>query len=169
METLKSNLQKRLEGAKRIALLAVGSSLRGDDAAGLLLAEKLRKTSLRKKNFKVFVGETAPENMTGEVRRFKPTHVIIADCADLGAKPGTAALVDTKKTGISGVTFSTHQLPMNILSSYLAQELSCEVILLGIQPRSLKFGGKPSKEIKASVNRISSLLMKLLSQTQKFH
>ena len=160
MENLKSSLQKRLEGAKRIALLAVGSSLRGDDAAGLLLAERLRTASSRKKNFKIFVGETAPENLTGEVKKFKPTHVIIVDAADLGARPGSAELVDFRKTG--GVTFSTHQLPMNILSSYLAGELSCEVILLGIQPRSLKFGSAVSKEIKASVSRVSSIIRKLL-------
>ena len=98
--------------------------------------------------------------MTGEVKKFKPTHVLIVDAADLGAKPGSAELIDFHKTG--GVTFSTHQLPMNILSSYLSQELSCEVILLGIQPKSLEFGSKPSKEIKAAVNRISSIIRKLL-------
>ena len=160
METLKTSLQKRLKGAKRIAFLAVGSSLRGDDAAGLLLAEKLRPSSSRKKNFKIFIGETAPENLTGEIKKFKPTHVLIVDAADLGAKPGSAELVDSHKTG--GVTFSTHQLPMNILSSYLSRELSCEVILLGIQPKSLKFGQKPGKEIKAAVNRIASIIRTLL-------
>ena len=37
------NIKKKLENAKKVAVIGIGSELRSDDAAGLLVAEKLQK------------------------------------------------------------------------------------------------------------------------------
>ena len=41
--TIKKALRNRLAGAKKIAVLGIGSELRSDDVAGMLAAEKLYK------------------------------------------------------------------------------------------------------------------------------
>lgn len=102
MTNLKATLKKRLNKAKRIALLGVGSKLRCDDAAGILVAEQLEKERRKVKfqqSLKVFIGATAPENLTGEIKRFKPTHLIIIDSADLGKPAGAVQLISADEVG----------------------------------------------------------------------
>ena len=70
MSGLKTSLKNRLEGAAKIAVLGIGSLLRADDAAGMLVAEEVEKRCGKTKGkpeVKVFFGETAPENLTGEI------------------------------------------------------------------------------------------------------
>ena len=115
---IKKELKKRLKGAKRIAVLGVGSELRADDAAGMLVAKNLAN-----KNVEVFLAGAAPENFTGAIKKIKPTHVIIIDCADMKKKPGSVLLIDPAR--VSGVSFSTHTLPLNILAGYLIKDINC--------------------------------------------
>ncbi len=163
MPTLKTLLLEKIKKAKRIAVLGVGSDLRADDAAGMLSA-KLIKKRLEKKSraldLKVFFGETAPENVTGEIKKFKPTHVMIIDSADMGKKAGEVTLLEPKK--ISNVSFSTHQLPLKILADYLEISLKCRVIIIAIQFKTIKFGASLSKEVKSAAKLISTTLSEVL-------
>ena len=155
MPPLKQKLRKELENAKRVAVLGIGSELRGDDTVGLLVLKHLRsrlkvsspgkKQQQKMPAFKLFNGGTAPENLTGEIRRFKPSHLIMIDAVDMGKKPGTIALVDLKKT--ENTAFLTHKLPVKLMLDYMAAEMSFTTIFIGIQPRSLEFEGKISKPV----------------------
>lgn len=155
MITLKQDLKEKLKAAGKIALLGVGSQLRSDDAAGILVAEALKEIQGRikgKPEFKVFIGGTAPENVTGEIKKFKPTHLIIIDSAEAGKDPGTIMLIDPGQIG--GVSFSTHTLPPKIMIDYLKDSLDCEVILLGIQPKTIKFGEVVTPAIAGAVKEV---------------
>jgi len=153
-QTLEIILKNKLKTAKKVVLLGVGSDLRGDDAAGMLVAGRL------KSSLKVVFGSTAPENMTGEVRRLQPTHLIIVDAAQMGKKAGAIEVIEPNR--VEDVIFTTHQLPLNILARYLKYEVGCEVILVGIQPKTLKFGKPVSREVKASVSKLVRLFKKIL-------
>ncbi|MDD2752350.1 MAG: hydrogenase maturation protease, partial [Candidatus Omnitrophica bacterium] len=102
---LEKHLKTRLSKAKRIAVLGVGSELKGDDAAGMLVARQIKEN----KNLKVFLGSTAPENITGEIKKFAPHHLLIIDTAMMQEKSGTIKIFPGKAIG--GVSFSTHRLP----------------------------------------------------------
>ena len=97
--------------------------------------------------FSVFFGETTPENLTGEIRAFGPSHVVILDAADLGRRPGTVELVPVDAPSLS-VSASTHGLPLEVLANYLRQSIGCDVLVLGIQPASRQFGRPPSKSVR---------------------
>jgi hydrogenase 3 maturation protease len=164
VETLKALLATRLKNAKKTAILAVGSSLRGDDAAGLLVARYLNQSLPKtkgKRSFKVFIGETAPENFTGEIRRFEPSHILIVDCAEFADKPGAVKLMTPQET--HGVTFSTHSLPPRVMAQYLSDSFPCEIMIIGIQPKSLKFNESPSKEVRASCRKVAQSIRDALS------
>jgi hydrogenase 3 maturation protease len=166
VKNLKATLQNKLKDAKKIALLGIGSELRGDDAAGIIVAKLLDKPfrGINKKiKFKVFIGETAPENLTGEIKRFAPTHMIIVDSADLKKKTGQIALLDPENT--TGVSFCTHQLPFKIMADYLYQAIKCEIMIIGIQPGRLDFGSVASKEIKKSAKSIADIIKEVLMST----
>ncbi len=194
-------MQKRLEGAERVALLAVGSDLRGDDAAGLLVADYLEK-DLRLKaegrrfsdasvatyqhttkgsplpssavrlqssasalpsspilhppSFLLLRGHTAPENCTGAIKRFAPTHLVVVDAADLGQAPGTVVVLEPGQ--IAGVSFSTHQLPLSVLLDYLKTSIDFEAVVIAIQPAQLHFGQPVTPSVRRAARRLATAL-----------
>lgn len=157
MTTLKTLLASRLDGAKRVAVLAVGSEFRADDAAGILAGESILRRN-KSKRLKVFMGQTAPENLTGEIRRFKPSHIIIIDTADMKELPGTVLLLKPEELS-KDITFSTHKMPAEILIEYFIKTMACTVTFIGIQPLTIKFGTKPSKDVRESAKEVASAIL----------
>lgn len=160
MANLKTILKQKLKDAKRIVVLGIGSELRADDAAGLIVAEELKK--IKNLKLKVFLGSTAPENFTGEIIKFKPTHILIVDSVDTDQKPGFILLINPEEVG--GVSFSTHMLPVKMMVDYLLASLECEIIIIGIQPKVLLFGEAISKEVEKSTKQISGLIKQILQE-----
>ena len=161
MKDLEIALKDRLKSAERIVVLGIGSELRGDDIAGILVTEELGKCPKDAKKLKIINGGTAPENFTGEIKNFNPTHLVVIDSANMAkSKPGTIRLIDPEKIG--NFSFCTHRLPVNIMTDYLIKFIDCEIIILGIQPKTIDFGAKCSPEIKKSVKRVSSAITKVL-------
>jgi len=152
MPQRKTILRNSLKGARKIAVLGVGSVLRADDAAGLLIAQELKKyiKGKKKKNLlKIFLGETAPENLTGQIKKFKPTHLIIIDAVDFHLKVGALRMVNICVE--AGASFSTHRVPVGVLRDYLHKSIQCETMLIGIQPGSTEFCGRLSPGLQESV------------------
>lgn len=162
MRNLKKSLSNSLKGAGKVAILGIGSELRADDIAGILVAQDLEK--LQDQKFKVFLGYTAPENLSGEIRKFGPTHLIMIDTADIGKKPGEAGLFTPENVG--GISFSTHKLPVKIMAQFLQKDLDCQVMIIGIQPESLDFGKSISKEAMATVRMLSEMIRDILSHNR---
>jgi hydrogenase 3 maturation protease len=159
VQNLKADLKLKLKGAKKIAILGVGSELRGDDVAGVLVAKHLEAACSKSSclnNCKVFIGETAPENLTGEIKRFKPGHIIIIDSAEMGKAAGAVQLIDPDEAG--GFSFCTHNLPVKIMVDYLVNSIGCEIFIIGIQPKKISFGTLPSKEIIKSARQVCSAI-----------
>jgi hydrogenase 3 maturation protease len=160
---LKKEIIKQLKGSSRVVLLGVGSDLRGDDIAGILVAQELEKFKPAKRSkikFKVFLGGTAPENLTGSIKKFRPSHIIIIDAAQMKKKAGAIRLL--KDSEIRGICFCTHQLPLNMISHYLKASIKSEVIIIGIQPKVIKFGAGVSQEVKKSAKQVAGLIKGIL-------
>lgn len=121
----------------------------------MLVAQQLKDAS----NFKVFLGSTAPENLTGEIKKFNPTHLIIVDIVETGDKPGAIVLIDPKDAG--GISFSTHRLPLKMMVEYLLKFLKCKVIIIGIQPKTLALGSQPSQEAVKAVNKVVKMVKEI--------
>ncbi len=102
------------------------------------------------------MGGTAPENVTGEVRRLAPTHVLLVDSAEMGEAPGSVRLIGAGR--IAGTSFSTHSLPLSVLARYLERELGSRVIVIGIEPKSLAFGGRLSPEVERAIEETVAAL-----------
>ena len=156
-------LKKKLHNAQRVAILGVGSELRGDDVAGLLAAQQIEKTITKQTTspeVRVFIGETAPENLTGEIKKFQPTHLIIIDAAEFHKEPGHIEIMEPETIG--GTSFCTHSLPLKIVIGYLLESFKFQAIIIGIQPKTLTFGAQPTKEVVAAAKNIAKAITKLL-------
>jgi hydrogenase 3 maturation protease len=154
-------LKKKLNNAQRVAVLGVGSELRGDDIAGLLAAQQIEKTITEQTmpEIRVFIGETAPENLTGEIKKFQPTHLIIIDAAELNKKPGHIEIMEPQTIG--GTSFCTHSLPLKVIIGYLLESFKFQAIIIGIQPKTLVFGAQPTKEVVAAAKHIAKTITAL--------
>jgi hydrogenase 3 maturation protease len=150
-------LEDSLEGASRIAILGVGSDLRADDAAGLLVAAKVESACGDNPALLVVQGATAPENFTGPIIAFRPSHLVIVDCAELGSPPGSVRLFPSESIG--GVSSNTHSLPLKIVIDYISLSHPCRSVVVGIQPKSLAFDGQPSDEVLRAVDRVAEALV----------
>ena len=163
MQSLRKTLAAKLNNAQRIAVLGIGSDLRADDSAGERVVRALQarcKDACGKARF--FFGSTAPENLTGEIKRYKPSHIIIIDSAELEKKPGAIQVLSPKE--IAGASFSTHRLPTKILVEYLMQSLACKVLVIGIQPKSLVFGKSVSPEVDKAIEELSAAIAEVLAR-----
>jgi hydrogenase 3 maturation protease len=169
MKKLTAVLKQKLENASRIAVLGIGSDLRGDDVAGIIVAKQIKKVSSRKKSplkIKVFIGKTAPENLTGEIRKFKPSHLIIIDSADTNAQPGQVTVI--KPEDVVGTSFCTHSLPIKVMIDYLQQSSrNLKVIIIGVQPKNLAVGSNVSKEVSQAVEELAVTIVNLFKKDQR--
>ncbi len=167
MTKLTTVLKQKLENARKVAILGVGSELRSDDAAGVLAAQQIKKISRPKKKsapqVKVFIGETAPENLTGEIKKFEPSHLIIIDSADINTKPGQIKIINPEK--VAGTSFCTHSLPIKVMIDYLRQSSpNLKVIVIGIQPQTIVVGSNVSKEVSQAVEELTATIINLLKK-----
>ena len=138
----------------RIAIVGIGNTLRSDDAAGMLIARALSQRECAADATHLLICEAghAPENRTGELRKFAPGLVLLIDAADMGKEPGTVAWISEED--IDGMSASTHSLPLSMLAKYLTLELGCKVILLGVQPASNEVGEIVSAEVLQAVQEV---------------
>ncbi len=149
------SLLNRQTVESRLAIVGIGNVLRSDDAAGILVARSLKTSRLLSDLKTVLVMDAghAPENCTAELRRFAPDMVLLVDAVEMGEQPGHIRWVEMDE--IEGMSASTHSLPLSMLASYLNWELKCEVMLLGIQPKSNDVGETVSMEVLRAVNEIA--------------
>jgi hydrogenase 3 maturation protease len=138
----------------KVAVVGVGNALRSDDAAGVLAARELlhRECATDVDHILILEGGQAPESLSGQLRKFAPDLVLFIDAANLGEKPGTVQWISEEC--IDGMSASTHSLPLSMLARYLSLELNCEVIFLGIQPRSNEVGEFVSAEVQQVVHEV---------------
>lgn len=116
----------------------------------------------------VFFGETAPENLTGQIRRFRPTHVIILDAVDIGAEPGHIRLIGPDEIS-SRAMASTHNASLTLLMDYLRHFLGCEIIVIGIQPKTLDFGKPPSGPVLQAAQCMACMLAAAVTTRRSRH
>jgi hydrogenase 3 maturation protease len=155
-------LEGRLKGASRLAVLGVGSELRSDDIAGLLVARRLESAFSGRKELLILEGCTAPENFTGEILRFEASHLVIVDCAELGESPGTVKIFPVEEIG--GLSSSTHSLPLSIIIAYLDRYHPSETLVIGIQPKSLAFDGTPSEEALQAASFVAEEIIRAVEE-----
>jgi hydrogenase maturation protease HycI len=150
----------KIEPGSRLAVLGIGSELRSDDAAGVMIARRLSARLPERDNLLILDTGAVPESFTGPVRRFKPDFVLLIDAADLGLDPGSIEVLPWHAAG--GFSAATHALPVSVLAEYLNQQLGCQVYLLGIQPASLNFLEKMTPSGKQAVRAVVSAIIRWL-------
>ena len=148
---IRDYLRKSIQPGEKVALLGIGSTLRSDDAAGMYFIQLLSGL-LQQERTLLLAGSTAPENFTGVIKEFAPDKLFIVDAAHMGLLPGAVRIVSAGAIG--GVSFATHMLPLPVMLKYLESESDCEVVFIGIQPKSTGQGFSMCEEVKKGTERL---------------
>lgn len=154
-----SDISSFFRDMSKVVVVGIGSELRGDDAAGVLVTRNLRKR-VKSQNVLIIDAGVAPESFTSQIRKFKPSHVILIDAADFGAEPGAVIFADS--SAAIGQSISTHRLPLSVLSDYLRNQTSAKVFIVGIQPSEAEMGSKMSEKVMGAVGEVTEALAKKL-------
>jgi hydrogenase 3 maturation protease len=131
-------------------LLTVGNGMMGDDGAGVLLAQMLRRNPLA--NWTVLNGGSAPENVVHQMRDMNVQRVLVVDAADMDLSPGSIRLIQPDRLD-DPFLMTTHSLPLTFLIESL-REFVPRVELLGIQPNVIAFGFPISDDVRKAVEQV---------------
>ena len=134
---------------KRV-VFTVGNPMRGDDAAGPLLAEMLENEPAP--GWDVIDGADVPENHTHAVRRLEPDQVLVVDAAAMGLAPGEIRLIGEDDVAQSFL-ITTHAIPLNFLIESLKETIS-DIRFLGIQPEDTTFYGPVTPAVRNAVSAL---------------
>lgn len=134
-----------------VVLWGIGNPLNSDDAAGPVLADRIKAKAPEWLN--VFNCETVPENYLAPLGRISPETLIIVDAADMGIDPGEIRRMTLKD--FSNVSFSTHGLPLDIM----LEGYNPAVIIIGIQPSSRDLSMELSPPVMNALDRLEELIL----------
>jgi hydrogenase 3 maturation protease len=160
MERWSGTLQRRVKGARRLAVVGIGEELIPADRLGMSAAREIKARHLPA--VKVFFAGTVPESITGPLRRYQPDHVLFLDAAEMKERPGTIAVIGPGQ--IQASLMSTHVLPLSVVMDYVEEEIGTEVTLLGIQPDSTNLEKDLSDEDRDYLNHNLQVLSDILRQ-----
>lgn len=144
----------------RVAIIGIGNEQDGDDAAGIIAARLLDAAPGKNSNLLIIEAGMYPENQTGVLRRFKPDLILFIDAAQIDETPGAYRLIEL--ADITGISASSHSLPLTVLCHFLVAELNCDIKLLGIQPAQLTLLAPLSQPVSQAITEITDALTALL-------
>ncbi len=153
-------LESRLKG--KVVILGIGNILRSDDGAGSILAGRIKG----KVPFVVFDAEEAPENYLEKIIQERPDTVLIIDTVDFDGKPGEFKFLQAQEVKTINL-FATHNASISLTINYLQNNLRADIIILIIQPRSIKFGDKLSREVTDTLDKLEVLFSRLTTSVKQ--
>ena len=137
----------------KVVVLGIGNTLKGDDAFGPALIERIKGSA----RAVCIDGGTAPENYLGKVVKEKPDTIIIVDAVHLDLKPGQYDIL--KKDDIVKCGFTTHDISPAMLIEYLEKETGADIYLLAVQPGNISFGAEMSNAVKNTIEEIRLMIL----------
>lgn len=135
-------------------VFTVGAVLRGDDAAGPMLAKMMEQEPIE--GWTCIDGGQTPEDDLAVIRRMEPDLLLLVDAAQMGLEPGAIDIVDEDAV-VTDLLITTHSLPIKFLLKEL--KACCnKVVFLGIQPGHLEFMEPLTPAVLESVEKIYNAL-----------
>ncbi|HSK09850.1 MAG TPA: hydrogenase maturation protease [Vicinamibacterales bacterium] len=135
-----------------VVVAGVGRADRRDDGAGRELARRLASAP----GIMALDCGDRLEDFTGDIAGLRPQMVLVADAVDLGAAPGSAALIEAAK--LAPGPGDSHRATLAPAMAYLAQRAGATVLLLAIQPARVADGVGLSAAVETTVAALADVL-----------
>ena len=142
----------KLRGSRTL-IVGIGNILKGDDGAGPILCEQLRRKGTCAEIIDV---GTVPENYIQPIVEKAPHNLLIIDAMDFGASPGTISIF--KPEQLSSVVTSTHTLSPHFFAEMVCNNIKVDVYFVGIQPAQIGLGQTVSDRVDQAIQQLSHVL-----------
>ena len=136
----------------RTLILTIGNTLKGDDAIGPLLYQRLKDELC----VEMIDAGTVPENYIQTIIKKAPENLLIIDAVDFAAAAGTIRIFEPHQLNL--LIMSTHSLSPRIFVDMIRQEIDVQVYFLGIQPLQTQMGSPLSTAVDKAAQQLISLL-----------
>lgn len=137
-------------------ILTIGNILKGDDAAGPAIAEKLK--SIMPDN--IIDAGTIPENYIQPIINKNPKVLLIVDAINFDAEPGSIKIFPPEK--IKSMAVSTHAPSPQLFLDVIKSSISPQISFLAIQPAQTELGAPLSEPVKQAINAVVKIIAELL-------
>jgi len=119
---------------RQMLVVGVGNPMRGDDEAGLVLAEKVAE----KLDLEYLRCEEVPENYVGRMLDNPADTILLVDAVNMKQAPGEIGLLAPDELADNGI--STHNCSVSLLAKVLAGVKDKQMLILAIQPQQIEWG-----------------------------
>jgi len=144
---------------EKIVIMGVGNIIRGDDAAGVIIAENLKK-KIKRKDIKIINAEETPENWAGKIEKISPETLIIIDVVNFNSFPGDVKIFSIDE--IEETTFTTHNFSFPFLFGNLKEKT--EILIIGIQPGKINIKEGISEKVKKGMEKAEVMIENILKK-----
>ncbi|MFW6438043.1 MAG: hydrogenase maturation protease [Armatimonadota bacterium] len=160
--SIREQLRDLISGRK-VVLMGVGNTLRGDDAFGVTLGERIE----HKIAPKVYVTHDLPEDYAVKAADEKPDIVLVLDAIDFRGEPGEVHLVAAKD--VPPTPGVTHRPSLEMMARFIELDAGAETWVLGVQPRmdALGIGDEMSEPVARALDELEQLLLELLPPAEQ--
>jgi hydrogenase maturation protease len=148
-----------------IAIVGVGNLLLSDDGAGIHAVRRLRRDARVASVARIIDGGTIGTNLLAEVCGCEK--LLIVDAVDAGLPPGTTIRMDFSGPDRQEIASrNAHQsgIPGLLDDLRLLGQGPCQVVLVGVQPRSMEWGTELSPEVSGALPVVSAEVVRQLDR-----
>ena len=143
----------KLRGSK-IVLVGIGNVLKGDDAAGPLVCQRLKECGT---STDIIDAGTALENYIQRIIKKAPQNLLIIDAIDFQAPPGTIKIFTPSQLNPSVI--STHALSPRLFVDLVSRSIKVNVYFIGIQPANTGLGDSMSSQVCQAARQLAQTLI----------
>jgi hydrogenase 3 maturation protease len=146
---------EKLQGSSTV-IVGIGNTLKGDDAAGMLVCEQLKKAEI---SACIIDAGTVPENYIQPIIKKAPRNLILIDAIDFNALPGAIEIFKTEQ--LSSIAISTHSLSPHLFMDVIFQSIKPQIYCIGIQPAHMHLGHPVSVEVSQAIELLCNILTEI--------
>jgi len=134
----------------RIVFVGLGNELRADDAAGLILVERI-KSQKEFRNSHFIVAGRNPENHLQTILNYNPDIIVFIDAAEWNGPSGDIKIFNDEE--IDQTEFSTHTFSIRMIKDYLLNQQQMNFLFIGIQPLRTNYNQGLSEPVQIAIEK----------------
>lgn len=138
-------------------IIGIGNELRGDDAAGIILSQKVIKSGYKN----VLKVHSTPENFLSKISEMPGKCRLWIDIINWEAEPGSFRIFTPQE--VKHFAISTHNFSPVVLLAFLKQYRDIPDYFLGIQPEIIELGQEISPAVNTTVNKLADFIISHLT------
>lgn len=138
-----------------VLVLGIGNVLMMDDSVGVRVIEELEKRYRFPEGVELLDGGTSGIELLSYIGN--RDHLIIIDALKSGLAPGTVVRVEGEDVPARFMTrISPHQLGLSdvLAAATVSDQLPKNMVLFGVEPKTVELGLGLSKEVRASLDKL---------------